>query len=111
MWIKRVILGSGPIIIGIILLVWKKEFFLGVGAILGGTLTLLGFTKEDRLMWLIGGAFFLIGGILSIFFFPSLFYGSFHSFNSETIAKAYSITLIIIFLTGGSYMILRGFRD
>jgi hypothetical protein len=104
-WFKRLAIGMVPILLGIIL--WeRREHFLGGGAIMGGILSIIGLTKEDKLMWHIGGVYFLIGGILS-FFFPQLFYASLYSQAATKIANT---TVGIMVTIAGIYMILRGLR-
>jgi uncharacterized membrane protein HdeD (DUF308 family) len=104
--LKRGILGTVAIILGIIMWVAKHHYF-GIGVIIGGIMNVIGLTVESKLMWHIGGFYFLIGGILSFFLPPTLLYSP---LSSEALAKTSSTIIGIIFTIAGIYMILRGLR-
>jgi uncharacterized membrane protein HdeD (DUF308 family) len=104
--LKRGILGTVIIILGIIM--WlAKEYYFGIGVIIGGIMSVIGLTSKDKLMWYIGGLYFLIGGILSFFLPPALLYAP---LSSEILTKISASIMGIAFTIAGIYMILRGLK-
>ena len=100
---KRIILGTLTLVMGLILFL-IKEYYIGLGASIGGIAILIGVSKENIFMAYVFGFYFLIGGILC-FFIPSLL---FPPLDPAEFMKMTSGLLGVFFIISGIYMIIRG---